>query len=77
MWKVPRRSIYCDTFMSWLKEVCWVFFVIKVWPHATDLGSDPLMPMYLEKPETFIEQYWWRIRELNGLPAHEVGPEGA
>lgn len=29
VWKVPRRSIYCDTFSSWVHETLYCFFVLK------------------------------------------------
>jgi hypothetical protein len=28
-WKVPARSIYCDTFVSWLHQTIWCHFVLR------------------------------------------------
>lgn len=28
-WKVPRRQVYCHTLRSWIREVLWIFVVLK------------------------------------------------
>ena len=30
MYKIPFRSIYCDTIGGWIKEMIWVFIVMKI-----------------------------------------------
>lgn len=56
-WKVPFRSVYCDSFRSWLKQTFWCHVVIKVFPHLIDLASDPQLHEMVDSPEFFHEQY--------------------
>lgn len=56
-WKVPFRQVYCDTFAGWLKSLLWIFVVMKVFPHARDLGGDALVDHYHEDPKAFYDQY--------------------
>lgn len=67
-WKVPGRSIITFSFLDWVKSIVWCYFVLKIWPHIADFGSDALMGIYLEEPELFMEQYFWHVYEVNGLP---------
>lgn len=32
VYKVPMRSIYCDSLKSWLRAILWCFVVLKIWP---------------------------------------------
>lgn len=68
MYRIPRRSIYCETLGGWVREMVWVFFVIKIFPHCVDLASDGLKWSYLEKPEMFFDQYQNSIRRACQLP---------
>jgi hypothetical protein len=68
MYKIPRRQVYCDTFGTWLKQMVWIFLVIKLFPHCVDIGSDALKKRYLEEPGMFFEQYENSIRRACGLP---------
>ena len=36
MYKIPRRAVYCDTFGSWVKEMIWIFLVLKLFPYSYD-----------------------------------------
>lgn len=65
-YKVPFRMVYCDTLVDWIRYTLWCHVVIKLWPNVFDLGADPLVGMYLEKPETFFEQYEFAIRRAKG-----------
>lgn len=38
MYKVPFRSIYCDTISNWVSEIFWCFVVIKIYPRACNLN---------------------------------------
>lgn len=38
MYKVPFRSIYCDTISSWVLEIFWCFVVLKIYPRAHNLN---------------------------------------
>lgn len=38
MYKIPFRDIYCDTLIGWLKELIWVFVILKIYPTAYDDG---------------------------------------
>ena len=59
MWKVPFRSVYCDTFTGWLRATFWCHCVIKVFPGCIDLQSDHLarVGLYHDRPEMMFEQY--------------------
>jgi hypothetical protein len=39
MYKVPGRSIMCDSFGSWIKEIVWCYVVIKIWKNAVELDK--------------------------------------
>ena len=75
-WQVPGRAIFTLTFRDWFKETIWCYLVLKLWPLATDFGSDPLKALYLEDEQQFLNQYRWRIREMNGLPRLNAPEEG-
>lgn len=64
-WKVPFREVYCPTFKSWMKNTIWCLFVIKVFPQAVDLSSDPLVPYYFDSPDMFFDQYQHHLREID------------
>lgn len=36
MYKIPGRAIYCDTFLSWLQEMVWVYIVLKIFRSDID-----------------------------------------
>lgn len=39
VWKVPGRTIVCNSLSSWIKEIVWCYVVIKIWPDAVELTS--------------------------------------
>lgn len=65
-YKVPFRQAYATTFAGWLKYTFWCHVVIRVFPDCVDLGSDALVPYYLERPETFFEQYRFMLARVDG-----------
>lgn len=36
MYKIPFRQVYCESLIGWLKEMAWIFFVIKLFPYSYD-----------------------------------------
>lgn len=64
-WKVPFRQVYCESVRQWLKAVAWIFFVMKVFPDAVDLGSDALLGLYVGHPSLFAEQYRGALLRAN------------
>ena len=64
MYKVIKRSIYCETFVSWLKTNLWCHLIIKIYPNVIDLQSDSLVELYLEKPNEFFKQYKWMLLKV-------------
>lgn len=47
MYKIPFRLVYCDTLGSWIKEMIWVFVIIKVFKSDIDA---------MRMPKEFYEQ---------------------
>lgn len=35
-WKIPRRQVYCATLGGWLREMLWVFVVLKLFRNDID-----------------------------------------
>lgn len=62
-YKVPFRQVYCETLSLWLKETVWCHLVLRVFPHALDLGSEPV-ETYLEEPVTFFQQHELALRRV-------------
>ena len=56
MYKIPFRRIYCDTFKSYIKELIWVFVVIKIFPNCHNFESDALRNSYINNPTLLYEQ---------------------
>jgi hypothetical protein len=45
MYKVPGRSIYCDTLLGWVQEVIWCYVVMKLFKMDIDaITTNPSMP---------------------------------
>lgn len=45
MYKIPGRSIVCDTPLAWLKEMIWVYVVMKVFSSDIDaITEKPVTP---------------------------------
>lgn len=63
-WKVPFRAVYVSNFSGWVKSTIWCHFIIKLFPHAVDLGSDALVDHYLKRPELFYDQYQWVLERV-------------
>lgn len=57
MWKVPRRSILCESFTDMLRQTFWCHVVVRIFPFARDISSDSLLEMYVAEPRSFFEQY--------------------
>lgn len=75
-YKVPFREVYCPSARNWLKELVWIFLVIKLFPCCVDLASDPLAGYYLHDPKgplAFFEQYRFMIRRARRLHESEDG----
>jgi len=57
MYKIPRRQIYCDTFGAWVKEMLWVYIVIKFFKHDIEQRTTRICPecgvQYKEHPPEF------------------------
>lgn len=66
MYKIPFRHVYADNLVGWAKCTFWCHVVIRVFPHGRDLGSDALVPMYIDRPESFFEQYEGTLRDIAG-----------
>jgi hypothetical protein len=30
MYKIPNRNIFCDTIGGWIKEMIWVYIIMKI-----------------------------------------------
>lgn len=65
LYKVPLRQVYTQTFKDWLKSTIWCHLVLKLFPFARDLGSDSLLPTYIDHPDRFYEQYESTLIEAN------------
>ena len=55
-YKIPFRRVYTSTFKDWIKEIVWIFVVIKIFPKAHDFGSDALKEYYNKNPKNMYEQ---------------------
>ncbi len=62
-WKVPFRSVYCNTFVEWARQTFWCHVVIRIFPGAIDLHSDALVHFYKKEPTMFFDQYETLIDE--------------
>lgn len=41
MYKIPGRSIYCDSIGSWVHEMLWVYVVIKLFRNDIEAWMSP------------------------------------
>lgn len=73
-YKVPFRQVYTVTLLDLIRETLWCHFVIRVFPGAVDLRSDPLADLYAESPEKMYEQYrsWFGHSSSSERPAIEA-----
>lgn len=55
-WKVPFRAVYCDSFVTMLKQTLWCHVVIKVFPNVVDFDFAP------QDRQEFLKQYEFMFR---------------
>lgn len=55
-WKVPFRQVWCETFISMLRQVLWCHVVIRVFPKVHDFGSDSFADVYRKEPAFMVDQ---------------------
>jgi hypothetical protein len=63
-WKVPFRQVYCESFLSAIKQTFWCHVVIRVFPNVHDFGSDALVDLYIDEPETLFDQFEWVLKKV-------------
>ena len=40
IYKIPFRQVYCETLAGWIKEMIWIFFVLKLFPYSYDFCNE-------------------------------------